>query len=272
MNCLKSYIDEQIRTIVYEDGVVATPGNTMGMGNPMAPTDTAPGSEPIIVGPRKKRKNTKNKICPKIKESLLDDDDDFYGANSDKKIIDGWIHDNYGVTGKLTISDDFVVNCSGDVTIKNRNMESLTNGLFRWGRIGRRFYCSHCAIASLEGAPKEVMNSFDCSGCHNLKSLEGAPKAVGIHFWCNACEELESLEGAPEAIGGSFDCTGCDKLTSLEGSPKRVAGYFNCSYCGGLTSLEGAPEKVGGCLYCKRCKNLKITDSERKKYKIRDLM
>ena len=60
MNCLKSYIDEQIRTIVYEDGVVATPGNTMGMGNPMAPTDTTPGSEPIVVGPRKKRKNTKN--------------------------------------------------------------------------------------------------------------------------------------------------------------------------------------------------------------------
>ena len=55
MNCLKSYIDEQIRTIVYEDGVVATPGNTMGMGNPMAPTDTTPGSEPIVVGPRKKR-------------------------------------------------------------------------------------------------------------------------------------------------------------------------------------------------------------------------
>ena len=120
MNCLKSYIDEQIRTIVYEDGVVATPGNTMGMGNPMAPTDTTPGSEPIVVGSRKKRKITKNKICTKIKESLLDDDDKFYGSNSDKKIIEGWIHDNYRVTGELTISDDFAVNCTGHIVIKNK--------------------------------------------------------------------------------------------------------------------------------------------------------
>lgn len=214
----------------------------------------------------------KSYIITILNESLLDDDDVFYSPENDKKEIEKWIRNNYNIVGKLIISDDLVVNCSGDVTIKNRNMESLTNGLFRWGRIGRRFYCSHCAIASLEGAPEEVGKSFDCSDCHNLKSLEGAPEEVGVHFWCNACEELETLKGAPEAIGGSFECSGCDKLTSLEGSPKRVAGYFNCSYCGGLTTLKGAPEAVGGCLYCKRCKNLKIADSERKKYKIRDLM
>ena len=207
-----------------------------------------------------------------LNESLLDDDDVFYNPENDKKEIEKWIRNNYNIVGKLTISDDFVVDCSGDVTIKNRNMESLTNGLFRWGRIRRRFYCSHCSIASLEGAPKEVGWDFNCCDCKNLKSLEGAPEEVKGDFYCSNCKNLKSLEGAPEAVGGSFDCTGCDKLTSLEGSPKKIGGSFDCSNCENLKSLKGAPEEVGGCLYCKRCKNLKIADSERKKYKIRDLM
>ena len=133
-----------------------------------------------------------------LNESLLDDDDSFYDPENDKKVIENWIRNNYNIVGKLTISDDFVVNCSGEVRIKNKSIESLTNGLFQWGTVNKAFCCSNCEnLKSLEGAPKEVMNSFDCSSCHNLKSLEGAPKAVGIHFWCNACDGLESLKGAP---------------------------------------------------------------------------
>ena len=279
MNCLKSYIDEQIRTIVYEDGVVATPGNTMGMGNPMAPTDTTPGSEPIVVGSRKKRKNTKNKICTKIKESLLDDDDKFYGSNSDKKIIEGWIHDNYRVTGELTISDDFVVNCTGHIVIKNKSITALTNGLFRWAKVdgdfhcsgckklksleggpenvGGSFDCSHCGkLTSLEGSPKDVQGTFDCSNCGNLKSLEGAPRIVGESFYCDNCNKLTTLKGAPEKVIGYFDCSNCKNLKSLEGGPKEVMNSFWCSGCNNLTSLEGAPKKVCGGFYCNGCNNL----------------
>lgn len=46
----------------------ATPGNTMGMGNPMPPTEEAPGSEPLC-GKCKKEKKKK-----KVTESILDDD------------------------------------------------------------------------------------------------------------------------------------------------------------------------------------------------------
>lgn len=46
----------------------ATPGNTMGMGNPMPPSEEAPGSEPLC-GKCKKEKKKK-----KVTESILDDD------------------------------------------------------------------------------------------------------------------------------------------------------------------------------------------------------
>ena len=38
----------------------ATPGNTMGMGNPMAPTATEPGTEPLVANVKKKKRD-KNK-------------------------------------------------------------------------------------------------------------------------------------------------------------------------------------------------------------------
>ena len=227
-------------------------------------------------------------------ESLLDDEDIFYGANSDKKVIERWIRDNYRICDKLTISDDFVVYCKGHVFVNNKSITSLTNGLFRWGNVEGNFTCGYTQITSLEGAPKEVGKNFDCSGCNNLKTLGGAPEKVGGDFWCNACGGLETLEGAPEKVGGEFECSGCNNLKTLEGAPKKIGGYFCCSYCKNITSLKGAPEKVGGGFYCKKCEkltslkgapekvggsfdcrdcdNLKITDSDRKKYKIRDLM
>ena len=101
-------------------------------------------------------------------ESLLDDDDIFLDPKNDKKDIENrienWIKNNYTFSGKLTISDDFVVGCTGSVSVKNENIESLTNGLFRWG---------------------EVKKCFDCSYCKNLKSLEGAQRKLGGDFIVN---------------------------------------------------------------------------------------
>ena len=182
-------------------------------------------------------------------ESLLDDDDDFYDHGNDKKVIGEWINYNYKINGKLTISDDLVVNCSGRVIVKNKNITSLTNSLFRWGSVGSDFFCVFCK---------------------DLKSLEGAPKKVGGGFYCRECENLTSLEGSPEEVGEVFDCAGCRNLTSLEGGPKKVGGDFGCECCINLKSLKGAPKKVGGGFYCAECKNLEITDSDRKKYKIKD--
>ena len=180
-------------------------------------------------------------------ESLLDDDDIFLNPENDKKDIENWIKKNYNVISKLTISDDFVVSCTRNVTVKNKSITSLTNGLFRWGKVD---------------------GFFDCGNCKNLKSLEGAPEEVGDHFYCGYCDKLTTLEGAPKIVGSGFYCESCINLKSLEGAPEKVEGVFNCNYCDKLTSLKGASKNVGGNFECRKCNNLKITDSDRKKYKI----
>ena len=181
-------------------------------------------------------------------ESLLDDDDIYLDPENDKKVIEEWIKDNYNFSGKLTISDDLVVvDCSEHVHVKNKSIEYLTNGLFRWGKVD---------------------GTFDCYTCKNLKSLEGAPEKVRESFYCNSCDKLETLEGAPKVVGRDFYCKCCKNLKTLKGAPKRIKGDFSCDDCCNLTSLKGAPEKINDYLYCFGCKNLKITDSDRKKYKI----
>lgn len=58
---------------IYEDSpITSTPGNTIGMGNPMLPTAEEPGTEPLITAKCKKDK----KKCKKIKEGILDNIDD----------------------------------------------------------------------------------------------------------------------------------------------------------------------------------------------------
>ena len=198
------------------------------------------------------------------------DDDDAYFSGSDKLIVREWIMDNYHIHGELTISDDLVVDCSGNVEVKNRSITSLTNGLFSWGVIDDGYFnCSYCKnLKTLEGAPKEVGRIFNCGKCENLKSLKGAPKKIDGSFNCCGCTELTSLEGAPKKTGGGFYCNGCDNLTTLEGAPEEVGWSFVCNHCNNLTSLKGAPEKVGRLFDCGNCPNLKITDSDHEKYKL----
>ena len=124
-------------------------------------------------------------------ESLLDDDDKFYDPVNGKKLIEGWINENYKFTGKLTISNDFVVDCNNAVKVKNKSITSLTNGLFEWGKVGGSFSCSECKnLKSLEGAPKKVGYAFDCSQCGNLTTIKDGPEKVGIIFYCSECPKL----------------------------------------------------------------------------------
>ena len=161
-----------------------------------------------------------------LSESLFDDEDTFLDPERDKKIVETWIKENYKIIGKLKINNDSTVDCEGSVVVGNTGIESLTNGLFRWGKISKGFYCGYC---------------------NNLKSLDGAPEEVGQNFNCNDCNNLENLEGGPKRVGECFDCSDCENLKSL----------------------KGAPEKVGWDFICINHWKLKITDSDRKKYKIK---
>lgn len=77
----------------------ATPGNTLGMGNPMPPGEPGapgipgtPGTEPIktIAGPKQEKKDTSKRKKKKVTESILDDDLDINENAAKKK----WVMDH----------------------------------------------------------------------------------------------------------------------------------------------------------------------------------
>ena len=199
-----------------------------------------------------------------LRESLLDDD---LVGKADEMIIkdeiESFLKENYdyiNYMGAIKISNKpnkdgkYEVSSIIDVGVKNKNITSLTNGMFVWTVVNGCFGCYKCnSLISLKGAPEKVGGTFDCSECDSLISLEGAPKEVGGDFYCSDCEYLTSLEGAPKKVSRCFTCSGCNILTSLKGAPKEVGENFNCLYCRHLNSLKGAPKKVGGDFKCYGC-------------------
>lgn len=218
-----------------------------------------------------------------IIESLLDDEDEvFDGAK--ENIIKDFLKTNYAIPSSYTIKetkDGFIVDVKGYIGVTNKNITSLTNGLFEFGevdkqfycdgcnslksleggpkKVGGSFYCDHCgSLTSLKGAPKEVGGDFNCAYCSNLKSLEGAPKEVK-NFDCRRCDSLKTLKGAPKWIVGDFYCLNCKSLKTLEGSPKEVKN-FDCRGCDSLVSLKGSPEKIKGHFWGDDCESLKTLE------------
>lgn len=183
-----------------------------------------------------------------LNESLLDDEDVLSDPERDKTIVESWIKENFKIRGVLKINKNLTVDCIGSVIVKNNNITSLTNGMFRWGKVG---------------------GYFDCCCCGNLKSLEGAPEEVEFSFGCSYCDGLENLIGSPKRVGVNFSSAHCKNLKSLKGSPKWIGGNFECQWCKNLKSLKGGPEWVGKDFICWGCHDLSITYSDRKKYKIR---
>ena len=137
-----------------------------------------------------------------LRESIFNDVEDI--ANNDTILIEQFLKDNYKITGSYIIKDG-VVDVKGDVKVKNREIESLTNGTFRFGTVQGCFYCVRCTkLTSLKGAPENVNSDFYCSDCSNLTSLEGAPEEVGGDFYCNDCSSLKSIKGISPNIKGKI--------------------------------------------------------------------
>ena len=159
-----------------------------------------------------------------LRESLLDND---LVDKTDEIIIKNEIEEflkaNYNCRGSIKISekpnkdDLYEVSSNSAVEVTNKNIISLTNGMFIWTIVDGSFFCNNCKF---------------------LKSLEGAPKKVGGGLYCYKCDSLTSLNGAPEKVELSFSCNECNSLTSLNGSPKEVGGRFYCNNCAGKFTIE----------------------------------
>ena len=182
-----------------------------------------------------------------LRESLLDDN---LISNTDKMIKDeikAFLIENYNgsvkISQKPNANGKYEVSATYEINVVNKNIISLTNGMFIWTTVNGYFNCDYCI---------------------RLESLEGSPEKVGGDFYCRHCKSLTSLEGVPKKIGGTFDCSLCNSLKSLKGAPKEVGRNFDCSGCKSLISLEGAPKEVGRGFYCYKCK-VKFTEDDVKK-------
>ena len=174
-----------------------------------------------------------------ILESIFDIDNNIDNVDESVKYqIKQFIEDNYNKCDFFISKDTneygkYEVACAGSVSVKNKKITSLTNGLFIWDVVDSTFDCNDCELLkSLDGAPKSVNGGFCCSNCKSLKTLEGAPEKVGGYFSCSNCKSLKTLEGAPKEVGWNFSCSGCNSLTSLKGAPEKVGGDFYSLYCG----------------------------------------
>lgn len=70
---------------IYNEECCATPGNTMGMGNPMLPTAEEPGTEPLTPTAKTKTEKKQKRKKDTVKEGILDDIDTSIG-NGDKLV------------------------------------------------------------------------------------------------------------------------------------------------------------------------------------------
>ena len=191
-----------------------------------------------------------------LRESLLDDD---LIDKTDKIIRDeikAFLKENYigsiKISRKPNINGKYEVLSTKNVEVKNKNITSLTNGMFIWTIVDGNFIVEHCNyLKSLEGAPEKVDEYFSCSYCNSLESLEGAPKEVN-NFYCVGCRSLKTLEGAPKEVGRSFYCGNCSSLTSLNGAPKEIGGNFYCYNCASKFTIEDVKKisNVKGAIMC----------------------
>lgn len=101
---------------IYEDGITATPANTVGMGNPMLPTAEEPGTEPLTptAKPKKKKKH--------VKEGLLDNIEDTLNNGNKAMEFVNWYIDQTSKempSFKKYVTEDFISKLYGIITVDN---------------------------------------------------------------------------------------------------------------------------------------------------------
>ena len=141
-----------------------------------------------------------------IKESLLDDTDDFL-SKMDKVVGGAW----------------FVKNAKGNFKIKDK--KSSIGCTIVGDIIFDKFDGEEIPVQ----AWKVQKGSVYFTNCPNLKSVRGFfgeyPGTLDGGLFIENCPNLESLDGCPTVVG-DFSCINNRKIKSLEGAPKHVFG--NC--------------------------------------------
>ena len=189
-------------------------------------------------------------------------------SGNDRNIVEAsikmFIRDNYANGDRfddlfrIRWVDDFpyVDQIAGNsLDVSNRDITSLTNGIFKWGSVKGDFECTNCPnLKSLEGAP-EKCNRFNCSYCENLVSLEGVSKTCD-KIRCTGCTKLKSLKGVPVHLEllDLEDCVNISSLTELSSTQIRT---LLCSGCIKIKNFKGVNAVSIACNGCTGIKSLR---------------
>ena len=185
---------------------LVTPGNTMGMGNPMPPTDNAPGSEPICSDCKKGKKKKK------VKESLLDTGNDI--EKFDEGLIRHWINIHAQEdAANIQINDDLTLNTRFATIFLEENEQipeyirfKQAHSLAIWGEIA--------------GDPIKIHKDLLPSSMKRFNINAG-----GVEFDNKLKSSIDELTIAHArsiilskkmTIGGKLNLSNCDKLENLE--------------------------------------------------------
>ena len=117
-----------------------------------------------------------------------------------------------------TINSDGSIDVDGSVYLYELELTRLP---LKFNTIKGNFIIRDCKYTTLEGCPKYVGGTFNCSN-----------------------NDLNSLKYSPEYVGGIFNCSN-NNLTSLEGCPSVVIEKIFC-HNNDMETLIGIPEDFNG--------------------------
>ena len=120
-----------------------------------------------------------------LRESLLDDDLINKTDEYIKDEIKAFLIENYKGLMKISRNPNadgkYEVSSSSNIGVKNKNITSLTNGVFIWTAVNGSFEVLDCkSLKSLEGIPKEIGGDFSCHGCTSKFTKKDVKKISSI--------------------------------------------------------------------------------------------
>lgn len=122
---------------IYEDGTIAaTPGNTMGMGNPMPAGEGTIGSEPLV---GKKAKCKKEKCKKEVKEGILDDIETNLQVGDDIIKFANWIAEQHVEIYPKIKSEDVINKLISGITISGNTAILDINKIYNTGNFIMNF-------------------------------------------------------------------------------------------------------------------------------------
>ena len=120
----------------------------------------------------------------------------------DKKEILWLLNQHFETTGEVTISDEGLVSCTGNVELKN--MQNFQRFPVSFERVDGSFLCVGGRLTTLEGAPQRVGGDFDCTLNNLTLSLDGLSSHIEGTVFLNYYPRLPLLRTLAAKEGVMF--------------------------------------------------------------------